>query len=72
MRICTAKGMRNSRWGAALAPTSLALSSLAAGITITRKSSFREAPGSPVQAGVGDAPVSVAAGDFNHDGMPSP
>jgi hypothetical protein len=25
-----------------------------------------------VQAGIGDAPVSVAAGDFNHDGMPSP
>jgi len=61
--------MRNTRWGAALALTSLALSSLAAGITITRKSSFREAPGSPVQAGIGDAPVSVAAGDFNHDGI---
>jgi len=38
-------------------------------INITRKSSFRTAPGSPVQAGIGDSPVSVAAGDFNKDGI---
>jgi hypothetical protein len=45
MRISTAKGMRNSRWDPALALTSLALSSLAAGITITGKSSFERRRG---------------------------
>ena len=41
----------------------------AAGQTITRKTAFKAAPGSPVQNGVGDAPVSVVTGDFNKDGI---
>src|SRR5882724_9585314 len=41
----------------------------AVGVTISRKASFRPATGSPLERGIGDAPVSVVAGDFNKDGI---
>jgi len=45
------------------------LSAAAGASTIVRKTSFAAAPGSPFHSGVGDAPISVAAGDFNRDGF---
>jgi hypothetical protein len=38
-------------------------------LTVTRKASFRPADSSPIRTGIGDAPVSVAIGDFNGDGF---
>jgi len=48
---------------------SVATIGTAAGQTITRKTLFKQAAGSPIHNGVGDAPVSVVAGDFNKDGI---
>jgi hypothetical protein len=41
----------------------------AVGLTTARKTSFHPAAGAPIHDGVGDAPVSVVAGDFNKDGI---
>jgi hypothetical protein len=57
------------RFTAGLTLAFVLLISGAVGFNINRKSSFRPAPGSPVETGIGDAPVSLAMGDFNKDGI---
>ena len=67
MQISCTKGV--SVWKCAVCFLLLAASiGTASGQTITRKTVFKEAAGSPVKNGVGDSPVSVVAGDFNKDG----
>src|SRR6266567_4309693 len=41
----------------------------AVGLTTARKTSFHPTAGAPIHDGVGDAPVSVVAGEFNNDGI---